>query len=80
MMGRENRQAGNRPTRAPPPPISRPLLNKAASARRGTSSNATPLVLNEFMYGVGCEHALGEGGEHRLASGQITDYWILHDK
>ena len=58
-----------------------PLLNKVASARRGISSNATPLVLNEFMYSIGCEHApgeggverekgkRGEGGDHRLASG-----------
>ena len=50
-----------------------PLLNKVASA--------TPLVLNEFMYSIGCEHApgeggverekgkTGEGGGHRLASG-----------
>ena len=58
-----------------------PLLNKVASARRGISSNETPLVLNEFMYSIGCEHApgeggverekgqRGEGGDHRLASG-----------
>ena len=58
-----------------------PPLNKVASARRGTSSNATPLVLDEFMYSMGCEHAPGEGGvkretgkrgkggDHRLASG-----------
>ena len=58
-----------------------PLLNKVASARRGISSNATPLVLNEFMYSIGCKHApgeggverekgkRGEGGDHRLASG-----------
>ena len=72
-MGGENR-------REIVPPTPHPLLNKVASARRGISSNATPLVRNEFMYSIGCEHAPGEGevgrekgkrgeGDHRLASG-----------
>ena len=80
-MGGENRReiVPRALSRAFPPP--HPLLNKVASARRGISSNATPLVLNEFMYSIGCKHApgeggverekekRGEGGDHRLASG-----------
>ena len=69
-MGGENRRKIVPRAVSPPP---HPLLNKVASA--------TPLVLNEFMYSIGCEHApgqggverekgkRGEGGGHRLASG-----------
>ena len=83
-MGGENRRE-NVP-RALSPPLPHPLLNKVASARRGISSNATPLVLDEFMYSIGCEHSpgeggvesekgkRGEGGDYRLASGKIADY------
>ena len=70
-MGGESRRKIVPRAGSPPPP--HPLLNKVASA--------TPLVLNEFMYSIGCEHApgeggverekgkRGEGGGHRLASG-----------
>ena len=79
-MGEENRREIVPRALSPHPPP-HPLLNKVASARKGISSNATPLVLNEFMYSIGCEHApgeggverekgkRGEGGDHRLASG-----------
>ena len=79
MGGENRREIVPRVLSLSPPP--HPLLNKVASARRGISSNATPLVLNEFMYSIGCEHAPGEGGverekgkrgaggDHRLASG-----------
>ena len=78
-MGGENRREIVPPALSPP--SSYPLLNKVASARRGISSNGTPLVLNEFMYSISCEYApgeggverekgkIGEGGDHRLASG-----------
>ena len=79
-MGEENwREIVPAPFLPPPPPHL--LLNKVASAGRGISSNATPLVLNDFMYSIGSEHApgeggverekgkRGEGGDHRLASG-----------
>ena len=76
-MGGENRR--EIVPRALSSPSPSPLLNKVASA--GISSNGTPLVLNECMYSIGCEHApgeggverekgkRGEGGDHRLASG-----------
>ena len=79
MGGENRREIVPRALSQPPPPHS--LLNEFASARRGISSNATPLVLNEFMYSIGCEHApgedavkrekgkRGEGGDHWLASG-----------
>ena len=79
-MGGENRREIV-PARFLPPPPPHRLLNKVASAGRGISSNAASLVLNEFMYSIGCEHAPGEGGveretgkrgkggDHRLASG-----------
>ena len=78
-MGGENRREIVPARFLSPPP--HPLLNKVAFARRRISSNATPLVRNEFMYSIGCEHApgeggverekgkRGEGGDHRLASG-----------
>ena len=56
MGGENRREIVPRALYSPPPP---PLLNKVATARRGISSNATPLVLNEFMYSIGCEHAPG---------------------
>ena len=78
IMGGENRREIVPRALSPPP---HPLLNEVASARRGISSNAASLVLNEFRYSIGCEHApgeggvereegkRGEGGDHRLASG-----------
>ena len=70
MGGENRRKIVPRAVSSPPP---HPLLNKVASA--------TPLVLNEFMYSIGCEHApreggverekgkRGEGGDYTLASG-----------
>ena len=72
-MGGENRREIVPRAVSCPPPLPHPFLNKVASS--------TPLVLNEFMYSKGCEHAPGEGGVerekgkrgesggHRLASG-----------
>ena len=62
MMGGENRQEIVPRALSLPPSAPHPLLNKGACARRGISSNGTPLLLNEFMYSIGCEHAPGEGG------------------